>query len=145
MKSIQLVIFKLCGEEYGVNISKVKEIEPFREATKLPDIEDYIEGIINVRGDIIGVINMKKRLRLKEHSIIPEARTIIVSIGHTEIGFVVDEASEVISVNSDDIEPVSDMFTSISVKFIEGIAKIGERIVIILDMNKIFGEIEKSA
>lgn len=141
MSSIQLVIFKLCGEEYGVNISKVKEIEPFREATKLPDTEDYIEGIINVRGDIIGVINMKKRLKLKECNIIPEARTIITSIGHKEIGFVVDEASEVLSVDSDDIEPVNDMLTSISARFIEGVAKIGKRIVIIIDVNKVFTEI----
>ena len=142
MTEVQLVIFNLCNEEYGIDIMQVKEIVNYMEPVKIPNAPDFIEGIINLRSEIIPIINLKKRFNIEGQSKNEENRIIVMNINEKKVGFVVDNASEVISIDNENIEPAPDIVTGIDRKYITGIGKYGDGILIILELDKLFSERE---
>ena len=140
---IQLVSFKLGKEEFGVDILKVQEINRMLEITEMPNSPDFVEGIVNLRGRIIPVIDLKKRLNLpiKEHD--NSTRIIVVELGGKTVGFIVDEVSEVLRIESNITEPPPEMVAGIESDFITAVAKLEDKLLILLDLNKVLSQEEE--
>lgn len=138
MTEEQLVLFSLGKEEYAISITQVKEIINYKDATKIPNTPEYMEGIITLRGKVIPVVNLALRLELAT-SKSDDKRALIVETAGREIGIVVDEVTEVIRIQDSaiDLPP-----TPTANGYIRGIGKEGNRLLILLDVDKIFGEEE---
>ena len=132
----QLVAFKLGGDEYGIEISQVREIIRKREITPVPRQPAYVEGILNVRGTIIPVVNLKKRFGLTG-DMTQHPHTIIVESGEGLVGLLVEAVSEVLRVPSDHIHPPPSVTTGLDSEYLRGICRIGERLLIYLDVKKV--------
>lgn len=143
----QLVVFKLkTGEivcEYGVPITKVHEIIPMAVPTKLPQVPDFVEGIINLRGKIIPIIDLKKRFGMNASEQSSESRSVVVEVEGQTVGIIVDEVSEVLRLSQDSIEPPPSVIGGITAEYLIGVGKIEDRLLILLDMDKVFNEAEK--
>lgn len=136
-KIIQLVSFKLGKEEFGVDILKVQEINRMLEITELPNAPEFVEGIVNLRGRIIPVVDLKKRLHLPSKKHDNSTRIIVVELHGKTVGFIVDEVSEVLRIKSNITEPPPEMVAGIEHDYITAVAKLNERLLILLDLNKI--------
>ncbi|MFZ3091986.1 MAG: chemotaxis protein CheW [Nitrospirota bacterium] len=136
-KSLQTVGFKIGKELFGVDISNVKEIVRVPEIVKVPDTPDFIEGVINLRGRIVSVIDLKKRFRLGRVDRTKTSRILVAEMDGRVVGLLVDAASEVLRFPADSIEPPPDMVSGIGIDYITGVGKIGERIIILLDIKKV--------
>lgn len=145
---IQLVVFKLRqGDavcEYGVSITSVQEIIPVAEPTRLPQTLDFIEGIINLRGKIIPIIDLKKRFNMGTSEVTPETRSVVVDVEGKTVGIIVDEVSEVMRLPVDSIEPPPAVIGGIASDYITGVGKLDDRLLILLDMDKILSEGERA-
>ncbi|OCL25542.1 chemotaxis protein CheW [Orenia metallireducens] len=132
----QFIIFKLASEEFGVEITKVQEILKPQPVTKLPQAADFIEGITNLRGDIITIIDLRKRLDFPLDNE-GEDRILVVKINDIDVGFIVDDASEVIRIEEEQIVAPKKGIAGIKTEYLEGIAKLEKRLIILLDLDKI--------
>lgn len=135
-QELQLVIFRLAREEYGLPITKVQEINRLVPITRLPQAPPFLEGIINLRGRIIPVIDLKKRLNLAaaEHS--EDSRIIVVEVaGHT-VGFIVDAVHEVVRLAAANMEPAP-AACILDGQFVQGVGKLEDRLLILLEIDKI--------
>ena len=142
---IQFVVFKLGEEEFGIPITQVREINRLTNPTKIPKSPSFVEGVINLRGQIIPIVDMKKRFDLELTEYGNEARFIVVEIKDQICGIVVDAVSEVLRIQTASIEPPPGMISSIDVEYIAGVGKIGDRLLIVLDINKLLSEDEHQA
>lgn len=147
-EEIQLVVFMLKqGDvvcEYGVPITQVQEIITMTRPTQLPQSPDFVEGIINLRGKIIPIIDLKKRFKMGASDITSDTRSVVVEVGGQTVGIIVDEVSEVLRLSHNDIEPPPAMVGGITAEYLTGVGKIEGRLLILLDMNKILSETEKA-
>jgi purine-binding chemotaxis protein CheW len=133
----QIVVFNLAGEQYGVHISKVESIIKMQAITKLPHAPRYVEGITNLRGRVVPIIDLHRRFDLNDKPSTADDRIIVVNTSGEDIGLVVDEVSEVLTINEQAVEPAPNITTTIDSSFITGIAKIDQRLVILLDLEKV--------
>lgn len=135
MASEQLVVFQLASEEYAIPISQVKEIIRYNGAAKIPNTPAYMDGIINLRGKVISIIDLieKFALAVEKGS---DKQALIVEAAGQEVGLVVDSVTEVIRLGSNAIEAVNGIAQSS--EFIRSIGKLDKRLLIILDLNKLF-------
>lgn len=140
----QFVVFRLGNVEYGVPITQVKEINRLTVATKVPRSPLFVEGIINLRGQIIPIIDMKKRFDLPLTEYTGDARIIVIQVIAHSFGVEVDSVSEVLRINSSNIEPAPHIVCSIDSKYITGVAKVGERLLILLDLDRLLSDEEKA-
>ncbi|MGE5381136.1 MAG: chemotaxis protein CheW [Methylocystaceae bacterium] len=129
---VQVVAFKLGDEEYAVDILTVQEIIRLLHITRVPRANQFIEGVINLRGNVIPIINLYKKFNLNNH-ISDDTRIIVFQIGDMKAGFIVDGVSEVLRLNLDDIEETQNVYGSIDANLIRGIGKVEGRLVILLD------------
>lgn len=144
MAEQQYVVFKLGKEEYGIDIMNVKEIGPYQESVKVPNTPDFIEGIINFRGKVIPIVNLEKRFNLEDNGVTNDTRIIIINLKDKQVGFVVDEASQTVRLDDNQIDPTPDIISEVDRRFITGVGKIGEdRLLILLDLHKILTDKEK--
>jgi len=139
MAEEQLVLFRLGTEEYGIPISQVREIIQYEGATPLPRIPEFMEGIINLRGKVIAVIELAKRFGIASCDA-SDRRAVIVETGGQEIGVIVDEVTGVMTLEDNAIEVASTM--TVSNNYIRGLGKDGNRLLILLDVDKLFGSKE---
>ena len=139
MAEQQLVVFRLGAEEYGIPISQVKEIIQYKGATRLPQTPDFMEGVINLRGKVIPVIELAKKFGLADSSG-ADRRAVIIETDGQEIGVIVDEVTEVIRLQDSAIEPAPTMMASND--YIRGIGKDDNRLLILLEVEKLFGSKE---
>lgn len=139
---LQLVTFTLSNEEYAVDILKVQEINRMKEITRVPNSPSYVEGVINLRGKVIPVVNLRRKFGLAEKENDEQSRIMIMDIQGITMGLVVDSVSEVLRVPSDIVEPTPPMASNISTEFIKGIAKLEDRLIILLDMDRLLGKSE---
>ncbi|MBS4535200.1 purine-binding chemotaxis protein CheW [Clostridium sp. D2Q-14] len=143
MSEKQFVVFKLDNEEYGIDIMNVKEIGTYQEPMKVPNCPDFIEGIVNYRGDVIPIVNLKKRFKLNELNIDKNTRLVIININDKQVGFVVDEASQTIMFNEEDIENTPNIITSVDSEYITGVGKKEDRLILLINLEKVLTEVEK--
>ncbi|NLW40319.1 MAG: chemotaxis protein CheW [Tissierellia bacterium] len=140
----QYVIFNLNSEEFGIDIMNVKEIIPYQESVNVPNTPEFVEGIINYRGKVIPIINLKKRLNLSGSEITKDTRIIVITFDDKDVGFVVDEASQTMVIEDEQIDPTPDIISEVDRRFITGVGKIGEeRLLILLDLHNILTDEEK--
>ncbi len=134
---LQLVSFNIGTEEFGVDILKVQEINRMVEITKVPQAPHYVEGVINLRGKVIPIVDLRKRfnLDLKEHD--KNTRIVVVDIGGNIMGMIVDSVSEVLRLPANTIEPPPEIVTGINSEYIKGVAKLDDRLLIFLDLSKV--------
>lgn len=131
----QLIIFRLGDEEFGVEISKVREVTKLPEITKLPNVPDYIEGVINLRGNVLPLINLHKCLGLKVAEKTSSTRVIVISSQNEgNVGIIVDFVSEVLHLDEKNIDSSSPVLGN---RYIRGIAKINNRPIILLELRGI--------
>ena len=132
----QLVVFDLADEAYGVNIGTVREIIRMQEITQVPRTPDYVEGVINLRGKVIPVIDMRKRFGFPVAEHTKDTRIVVIDIGGADIGATVDAVTEVLRLGADSIEPPSAVITTNDSDYLLGIAKLESRLIILLDLQK---------
>ena len=142
---IQLVVFRLGGEEFGLDISQVREIIRLQEITPMPKAPDFIEGVINLRGQIIAVMDLAKRLGFTRKDSSDKARIVVIDVKESLLGLVVDEVPEVLRILESNVEPTPEMIESQAhAEFIKGVGKFGKRLIILLDAQKIVTREEAS-
>ncbi len=140
---LQLVTFKLGTEEFGVDILKVQEINKMMNITKIPNAPAFIEGVINLRGKIIPIVDLRKRLGFKEQPYDKSTRIIVVELEGLVLGFIVDSVSEVLRIPENTIEPPPSMVAGIESEYIEGVGKLDDRLLILLELKKVFSSPER--
>ncbi|MDF2545862.1 chemotaxis protein CheW [Anaerosolibacter sp.] len=133
----QYVLFKLDNEFYGIDILQVETIERVMDITRVPHALHYVQGVINLRGEVVPVVNLRKRFSLPEMPFDDESRIIIVSVEEIVVGIIVDSSSEVLQLNSDEIEDAANITNNTGNEFIKGIGKHEDRIIILLDLKKV--------
>ena len=133
----QYVVFRLGREVYGLEISTVLEIITMQTITEVPGTEDYIEGVINLRGLVIPVFNLHKKFNLLGGEITRLTRIVVVEVEGSNIGMQVDAVSEVVRIPGEVIEPPSKIMNGIDEEYLLGIAKLEDSLVILLDLAKV--------
>ncbi len=134
---MQLVVFDLASEFYGVDIGAVREIIRMQTITRVPGAPPYVEGIINLRGQVIPVVDLRKRLELTVGEQTNESRIVWVTINGQDVGVIVDAVTEVLRIPISSIEPPSSMVSSVDSDYLRGIAKLESKLIILLDMSKV--------
>ena len=136
---IQLVSFMLADEEYGVEVLKVREIIRMPDITKMPNTPPYVEGIINLRGKVIPIVSMRRRFGLAESDYDGRTRIMVMDVVGGLTGFIVDGVSEVIRIQSGDIQPPPSMVSgNIGQDFITGVFNHQERLLVLMDVDRMF-------
>lgn len=142
---LQIVDFELANENYGVAISDVHEIIRMVEVTRIPKAKQFIEGVINLRGRIIPIIDLRKRFGLDSKAVDQDKRIIVVRVEDQTVGMIVDAVSEVLQVSASQIEGVSSLVSSqVDTEFISGIAKVDNRLIILLELTKVLTAKERA-
>jgi purine-binding chemotaxis protein CheW len=134
----QFVGFRLDGEDYAIAITRIREIILMKPITRLPQVPDAIEGLINLRGTVIPIINLRKRFGLPARPIDDETRTVVVTVHEKTVGCIVDEVTQVMRITADQIQPVPVSMAAVARRFIAGLARLEDRLLIILDTDKLF-------
>lgn len=133
----KILVFKIAGEEFAADIMQVERILGFSEPTKIPEAPQFVKGVIKYQGKIIPVIDLNIRLHLETTSLSNDSKIIIVKHNEMSIGLIVDMVSEVVDIVDEDIDDAPDIVKGISNKYIMGMIKLNERIIILLDTEKI--------
>ncbi|SIO40400.1 purine-binding chemotaxis protein CheW [Singulisphaera sp. GP187] len=134
----QLIGFRLDGEDYAIAIRTIQEIILMKPITRLPRAPDSIEGLINLRGTVIPIVSLRKRFGLLTREFDDETRTVVVNSHGKTVGLIVDEVTQVMKVTADQIQPVPIAVTAIARRYISGLARLEDRLLIILDIDKLF-------
>ncbi len=140
----QLVIFDLAAESYGVDINAVQGIIRMQTITRVPRTPEFVEGVINLRGEVIPVVDLRKRFGLTATEETKDSRIVVVYIGGQQVGMVVDAVTEVLRIAADSIEPPSSVITSADSAYLMGIAKLEDRLITLLDLEQALSEAEKN-
>ncbi|MGQ9629522.1 MAG: chemotaxis protein CheW [bacterium] len=152
--SRQVVTFKLSGEEYGVDIHRVMEIarRGGDEITPVPNVEDYVEGVLNLRGNVIPVVNLTRRFGLVRGNVEGEEdefaflnrireNVLVAEVGGRQVALVVDSVSEVVRIPEDQIEPSPAVISAVDAKYLVGVGKVDGRFIRLLDLDKAMKEV----
>jgi len=138
----KLIIFRIEEEEYAVSIQNVGSIEKIEAITRVPGTADFVKGVINLRGVITPVIDLKQRFHQKETTFTELSRIIIIHIDDITVGFIVDEANDVIDVNADLIEEPPEVVGSHDIEYISGVIKLDSRLLILLELTEVLQQKE---
>lgn len=139
----QFVIFRLDEESYGVSIHYVEIIEKVTPITRVPNSEEYVLGVINLRGEIVPVIDLRNLFDLPSSTITDESRIIILTVQEVTVGILADSSSEVLTIHKAQIENTGTVLSIVDEGSVEGIGKVDDRMIILLDIHSILG-FEKS-
>ena len=134
---LKLIVFKLGPEEYGLDILRVQEIKRLMKITRVPSTPQFIKGVINLRGSVLPVIDLRTRLELTENELTDAARIIVVLVNENIVGFIVDEVVEVTTMSRENVESVTSLSNGISAEYFSGIAKAENRLFILLNPENI--------
>lgn len=139
------VVFDLGGETFGIEIAVVESIVKMQAITTIPHAPDYVEGVTNLRGSVVPVIDLRKRLDVTGQANGRETRIIIANLGDVKTGMIVDAVSEVLNIDEDAVEPTPSIACSVDTQFITAIARLEQRLIILLDLEKILTIEEQQA
>lgn len=137
----QFLTFKLAGEEYGISITKVQEIKGWCPVTKIPNTPDYVSGVLNIRGNIVPIIDVRARFNLEKIEYTPTTVIIVLSIvsesRKKDVGIVVDAVSDVLNVNKEHIKETPELGDNVDVEFLNGMTSTGDQMVMLLNIDKL--------
>ena len=142
-ETVQVVSFRLGSEEYGVDIAQVQEINRMVAVTHVPRAPGFMEGVINLRGQLIPIIDLRTRFGMPRVAPAKNTRIVVTEIGAKRVGMVVDSVSEVLRLAVDQIEAAPEMITGVDTEYIRGVGKIGDRLIILLDLARVISTAEK--
>jgi purine-binding chemotaxis protein CheW len=140
-----LVTFKVGEEEFGVDILSVETIIRMMEITKVPRSPDFVEGVINLRGSVIPIIDFRKRFQMKMREEGKDTRIIVTNLNAKQMGFIVDSVSEVLRIPVSAIVPPPPIVAGIDAEYINGVGKLDDRLLILINIERLFSDSEKSA
>ena len=138
-ENLQVVAFKLRNEEYGVSILNVQEIRNLTDITRVPFAQDFIKGVINLRGSVLPVIDLKQRLGLEETPYTDDTRIVTVTVDDLHVGMLVDAVIEVLTLTAKPIDAKKAVNGKELTKFLSGIGNIDGRLIIMLNLEEIIG------
>jgi purine-binding chemotaxis protein CheW len=141
----QFISFSVGEEEYGLELLRVKEVIRVREITWLPRAPSFVKGIINLRGDVIPIIDLRDKFGLGSRSDSEQTRVIVVEVENRLMGMTVDSASQVVRIPADQIDPPPPVLGGFSQEFINGVGKLEDRLVILLNVDAILSGDERIA
>ena len=134
---LQLVTFSIGEEEFGVDILSVQEIIRMMDITKVPRAPEFVEGVINLRGKVIPIIDLRRRFGLTTRDHDKHTRIIVIEINNMIVGFVVDSVSEVLRIPASTVEPPPPVVSGLESEYISGVGKLTDRLLILLDLDKL--------
>ncbi|HCV43042.1 MAG TPA: chemotaxis protein CheW [Bacteroidetes bacterium] len=140
---LQLVSFKIGTEEFGVDILKVQEINRMLEVTRVPNAPEYVDGVINLRGKVIPIINLRRRFGMERKERGKDTRIVVVELKGRVVGFVVDAVSEVLRIPKSVTEPPPPLVAGVEAEYITAVGKLEDRLLILLDLEKVLSTEEK--
>lgn len=142
-EELKVIVFALGNEEYGIEVDKVRTIERLSPITRVPKTATFIKGVINLRGVVVPVIDLRGRFNLTETTATENSRIIVVAVADIEVGFIVDSANDVIDIDTDGIDLPPEIVGGIKAKYLRGIAKLGEgRLLIMLNLSEVLNKTE---
>jgi purine-binding chemotaxis protein CheW len=139
---LKVIVFQLKDKEYAIPVQQVRSIEKVYHITRVPRTPDFVKGVINLRGVVTPIIDLRKRFGLEEASLSENTRVIIVTLDEIEVGFIVDAANDVVDIPTEAIEPAPEVVDAVQVDYINGVAKIGKRLLILLNLEKVLSNRE---
>ena len=139
---LQWVTFKLAGETYGVNVMQVQEVLRYTEIAAVPGAPSYVIGIINLRGNVVTVIDTRHRFGLEEGELTDNSRIVIIEADKHVIGILVDSVAEVVYLRQSEIETAPNVGNEESAKFIQGVCHKNDELLILIDLDKLITENE---
>ena len=142
---LQLVTFSIGEEEFGVNILKVQEIIRTMEITKVLRAPDFVEGVINLRGKVIPIIDLRRRFGLAPRGHDKNTRIIVIEINNIIVGFVVDAVSEVLRIPASTVEPPPPVVAGVESDYVSGVGKLQDRLLIMLDLDRLLSSEDMEA
>ncbi|WP_313891245.1 chemotaxis protein CheW [Psychrobacillus sp.] len=142
VQNLKVVVFQLLDKEYVIPVNQVKAIEKLIHITRVPKTPSYVKGVINLRGVVIPIIDLKNRFGLAESEINDNSRIIIISLEDMEVGVIVDSANDVLDIPMDAIEPQPEVVGGLEQDFINGVAKIDRRLLILLHLDLVLNPIK---
>jgi purine-binding chemotaxis protein CheW len=134
---LKVIIFQLDNEHYGVSLQQIRSIERVPETTSVPGTPNFIKGVINLRGIITPIIDLKERLNISGAENTDSTRVLIVQVGTSQVGLLVDAATEVLDIDSTKIEPASNIVTGANRGYLQGVAKLPDKLLILLDLENV--------
>ena len=134
---LQLVTFGIGGEEFGVDILRVQEIIRTMEITKVPRALVFVEGVINLRGKVIPIIDLRRRFGLPSRKHDKHTRIIVIELYDIIVGFVVDSVSEVLRIPASTVEPPPPVVSGVEAEYIRGVGKLQDRLLILIDLDRL--------
>lgn len=137
MEEIKVIIFRLKNEEYGVDVSQVKSIERMERITRVPNTAPFVKGVINLRGVVIPIIDLRNRFGIEHLEYNDSTRIVIVNVDDVEVGLIVDAANDVIDIPVNSIEPPPKAVGGVESKYLRGVAKLSNRLLILLNLDKV--------
>ncbi|MBS7457263.1 chemotaxis protein CheW [Coralloluteibacterium stylophorae] len=143
-ESAEYLTFDLGGEQYGVDILKVQEIRGYEGVTRIPDAPEYIKGVINLRGTIVPVVDLRLKFRMSEARYDAFTVMIVLNVRGRVVGMVVDSVSDVTRLTTEQVRPAPEMGSAVDTRYLSGIGVIGERMLILIDIERLVGSTELS-
>jgi purine-binding chemotaxis protein CheW len=140
---VQVVSFRLGSEEYGVDIAQVQEIIRMVEVTRVPRAPHFMEGVINLRGQLIPIIDLRTRFSMPRIPATKSTRIVVTEIGIKKVGIIVDSVSEVLNIPIENVEDAPEMVAGVGTEYIQGVGKMGNRLIIMLDLTMVITNEEK--
>jgi purine-binding chemotaxis protein CheW len=137
-EQLQLVTFEVGQEEFAIDILSVQEINRMMTITRVPQSPECLEGVINLRGRIIPVVDLRKRFNLENREHNSDSRIIVVEVSGRVLGFIVDRVNEVLRVDGSIVEPAPELATGSHSDYVRGVGKLEDRLLILLDLNRLF-------
>ncbi|MEJ8546467.1 chemotaxis protein CheW [Brevibacillus borstelensis] len=139
---VKVIVFRLKDEEYGVDVNQVKSIEKLEHITRVPRTPAFVKGVINLRGVVTPIIDLRNRFSLEEADYTESTRIIIVAVGELEVGLIVDAANDVIDIPVNAIEPPPEVVGGVEAAYLRGVAKLEKRLLILLNLDKVLSNEE---
>jgi purine-binding chemotaxis protein CheW len=133
----QFVGFELAGQAYAFRIEQIQEIVILKQVTKTPQVPEYVEGVANLRGTIIPIINLRRLFGLEPRPADDQTRTIVVNVGQRTMGCTVDMVSQVMRIPEENIQPAPETVTAGGASYISGFARVNERLMILLEIDEL--------
>ncbi|MFP7732798.1 chemotaxis protein CheW [Priestia aryabhattai] len=134
---MKIIVFQLGEEEYGISVEEVQSIEKIQHITRVPGVKEYVKGVINLRGVIIPIIDLRARFKLQEQLTHELTRIIMIRLNDIEAGLIVDAANDVVDIDEKTIASVPDTVDGTAAEYLNGVVKVDSRLIVLLNLPKV--------
>lgn len=143
VNDIKVIVFQLADKEYVIPVSQVQSIEKMMQITRVPKTPSFVKGVINLRGVVTPIIDLRERFEIQANALDDRSRMIMIKADDIEVGLIVDAANDVLDIPSSAIEPQPDVVGTIESEFIAGVAKLDRRLLVLLNLDKVLSPLER--